>query len=307
MAEIVPGTKMYDVSIIIISYNPQWSDLLSTLKSVISQIDISFEIIVADDGSKKNYEKEIIEFFEDNGIVDYTLVMNRKNQGTVCNLMSGLKVARGKYVKNIGPGDYLYSKTTLSRWIQYMEKEGMDWSFSEAVYYINDGEETKLVGVQAHPNDLTPYLNKNILESRWTYVVIGDLALGASMLFKTELQYTYCERLLNKVIYAEDYMARIMMFDGIESGYYPEKTIYYQYGTGVSTSSNKKWERLLKNDWKNADRIIEKSSFEDLDKFQRQMLKGIKWRNKKFLKIFVHGEIKSVLYRKFKIRKTKAF
>lgn len=295
---------IYDVSIIIVSYNPKWSDMERTLNSAISQKGISFEIIVADDGSENSYEKEIREYLENNNVLHYTLVMNKENKGTVCNLMSGLEVAKGKYVKDIGPGDYLYETNTLSDWIDYMEKEQLLWSFSEALYYAEEKNGISLVSTQAHPNDLKPYLRENFLECRWNYVVIGDTALGATMLCKTSLQYGYCKKILNKVKYAEDYIWRIMMFDGIKFGYYRKVTIYYQYGTGVSTSGKQKWKELLKRDWKSVDEIICNSTINNLDKYQKKMVRGIKLRNNKVLKAFVHGEIKSVLNREYRARKT---
>lgn len=304
MAEDKKEKFLYDVSFVVVTYNSDWNEMENTLNSIISQEGITFEIIIADDGSKNNYEKELKDYFKTKNNLDYTLVLNKKNQGTVCNLVSGLEKARGEYIKDISPGDYLYGKNTLVNWISYMKKNDLTWSFSDSAYYIQNGSKIKIISAQAHPNDVKPYLKKDYAECRWNYVVLGDIALGAAMLCKTEVQYHYCKKIIHKVKFAEDNIWRIMMFDGIKTDYYPEYTLLYQFGTGVSTSGSKKWEKLLEMDLKNADDIIRNTPSEDLDRFQRKLLRGNAWRKNRILKFFVHGKIKSVLYRKYKARKT---
>lgn len=52
-------------------------------------------------------------------------------------------------------------------------------------------------------------------------------------------------------------MIRIMIYDGIHVCYYPDLVVWYEYGTGISTSQNDKWEKLLHNDFEASNTIIQ--------------------------------------------------
>lgn len=298
--------KGIDISVVVVAYNPDWKQMKSTLESVIKQKEISYEIIIADDGSKDNLKGKLSEFFNERQFSNYKFVLNSENRGTVCNLMSGLEVAEGEYIKDISPGDELYTETALRDSLKYMKDNGYVWSFSEAIYYSEvDGDgRKKIISGEAFPNDISPYKKGNVLKARWNYVVLGDFALGATMLCKTKTQYDYCKKIVNRVKYAEDNIWRMMMFDGVEFGYYPYVTMLYEYGTGVSTSGNDKWARRLKDDLNATDEIMFARPLDEMDSFQSKMLKMKKWNDNKFLKIFVKGKIKSVLLRKCKRRMT---
>lgn len=128
----------YDVSVICLAYNADINKLLTTLKSIIYQENCNFEVIVADDGSKNNYRELIEKYFRKNNFVNYKLVLNTKlntkNHGTVENLISGLDVASGKYVKQISPGDYLFDQYTLSKVFDFAEKISANLLFGDAVF-----------------------------------------------------------------------------------------------------------------------------------------------------------------------------
>ena len=99
------STFKYTLSIIVVAYNPVVEKMKETLVSAINQEGVDFEIIVADDGSDKEYKDEIIQLFQEYKFKNYKLIMNPKNQGTVRNLLSALDVAEGEYAKGISPGD----------------------------------------------------------------------------------------------------------------------------------------------------------------------------------------------------------
>ena len=160
------------------------------------------------------------------------------------------------------------------------------------------------ISIDAHPNDMVPYVDCNFEKCRWNYLVLDDIAMGATMLCKTKTEYEYCKKILNKVKYAEDNIWRIMMFDGIKAGYYPQITMLYEYGSGVSTSGNIEWKKRLENDWKMTDELIFNSSVDRLDSFQKKIIKAYQWKKHKILKFLVHGKIKAILSRKYKSRKT---
>ena len=93
---------------------------------------------------------------------------------------------------------------------------------------------------------LYPYIREDFVKARWNYVVLDDVALGAAILGKTSLQMRYAKDLLSAEIrYAEDYMYRLMMFDGVSGSYFRSTTVFYEYGTGVSSGKSKAWKKKL--------------------------------------------------------------
>ena len=235
------------VSIIVVTYNPELGKLIKTLDSLLIQEGIDFEIIICDDGSKKQYEDKLRSYFSLRGFYDYSLVFHNQNEGTVSNYYSGLKIAKGRYSKLISPGDCLAEKDTICSWIRYLEKSKTKWSFSD-VYYYHQGNK-RCFKTKASPQLIHPYLVNDRIQCIWNYLVLVDIANGAAIIGDTSTQLHFCKIIKDSGIkYCEDYIYRLMVFYGIEGCYFPEATVFYEYGTGVSTSGNPVWrERLAKD------------------------------------------------------------
>lgn len=268
--------KMYKVSVIVLMYNPIPEKLWLTLNSIINQEKVDLEIVIADDGSKNNLFDAIEEYMKKNDFSNYKFVYHKQNQGTVLNCYDGVNQASGDYIKFISPGDLLISKNGLYQWIDHMVKSNLGWSFGEAVYYIND-KKCKTVSRETHPQNIDPYVMHNGAKCRWNYLIHDDIALGAAIISTRDLSLQYLRRIIYKVKYAEDNIYRIMMFDGVIADYYPNDVILYECNTGVSTSGNTKWRRLLHDDWVATNEII-MSNIYDGDvvqaKIKKQMLKN---------------------------------
>ena len=122
------------------------------------------------------------------------------------------------------------------------------------------------------------------------------------MLGKKDLQIKYCELIKEKVKYAEDNIWRIMMFDGIIGGYFPQNAIYYEYGSGISTSGNQEWGKKIQEDWKATDLIMANEN--NPDRFQKAMLKNITKNKKKINRFLIKGNFVFKLKLKLFPRKT---
>lgn len=296
--------EIHEISVIVCTYNPLKAALFYTLDSIMNQEEVDFEIIIADDGSTTDFHNEVISYFDKKGFVCWTIVCNRLNHGTVYNVYTGLKECNGRYVKLISPGDALYGKAILQKWLAFHENGEYKWSFSDAIYYIGNPKDKEYIEVQAHPNNILPYLRKKNNECRWNYVALDDIALGATLFCEKSLMVEYISRIIDKVIYAEDNIWRMMMFDGIVGGYFPQIAILYEYGTGISTKVSDIWEARIKRDWESANNIMVQSK--QLDKFQIAVVKA--WRfnesDNKFVKIFIKGKLKAFVINKIKKRKT---
>ena len=113
---------MYQISVILLSYNADEKSILRTLKSIIEQKNCKFEVIYADDGSKINNSIMISEFCKKNDFNHLKIVAERENLGTVGNVRRALKYVKGQYVKLLGAGDLLYSDTILENVVKHMTK-----------------------------------------------------------------------------------------------------------------------------------------------------------------------------------------
>lgn len=295
-------TNRFFVSVLVVNYNPDWKKLKFTLSSIIAQRGIDIEIVIADDGSENSRKKEIMDFFRNKKFANYKLVFNEKNNGTVHNVISGLKACNAKWVKGLGPGDALLGRECLKKWVEYCETKGLEWSFSDAVYYQKKENNIKVVSCKAHPIDIIPYLKGDFSTCRWNYVVHGDIALGAAIICKTKVFLDYCFQIANKVLYAEDNVWRLMMFDGIQAGYFPNNTILYEYGEGISTSGDSFWMQKIRRDWDaTTEMIIHGDTIESL---QKKMVKAYKLLSNKATKLLVKGRIKLYLKNRFFFRRT---
>ena len=287
-----------EVSVLVLTYNSNLDKLIDTVKSVIDQRGVSLEIVISDDGSKVKHFDELKDFFTKIHFVNYKIIENDTNRGTVYNYYSGLTECNGNYVKSISPGDKIIGENTLKNWITFLKTKHVKWSFSDVVCYrIMNNVET-LISVEAHPQNIQVYKNGTDYNKRWQYLVLKDIGVGASMISERNLQITYLQEMLGKITYAEDHMWRLMMFDGIVGAYYPEYTVIYEFGEGVSTSQNNVWSERLRKDWQSADSII--SERKPVNRFQIKIQRAMKTVNgkSKLKKIFIKGFANNKLIKK---------
>lgn len=240
----------YDFSVIVVCYNPDIDKLKNTLYSILVQKDVALEIVVADDGSGEDYSDQLHQWFAERGFSDYKLVMNEQNQGTVKNLLSGLQVAEGKYTKNISPGDYLYDAGVLKAYYDCMEQEQLSICFGKAVHY--SCEDGKITIYNRHsPVDLKVYRKKNQKKIRRNYFWFRDYALGACLAFHAEAARKYTKIISEHVRFAEDTAVICMLASGEKIGMLDRLSVWYEYGTGISTAASAKWSKILFDENKN--------------------------------------------------------
>lgn len=281
---------MIDISVIVVTYNPELSKLYKTLDSIICQKGISFEIILCDDGSKVRFDDEIYRYFSTRNFVLYEMVFHDRNEGTVSNYFSGLEKAKGKYTKLISPGDYLVGEFTLYDWIHFLEEKGAEWSFSDIFCHRSDMGNDGFFKARAYPQIILPYLRNDPYKCAWNYLALCDIANGAAIIGTTRVQMRFCEMIRNKGIrYAEDSIWRLMMFDEVVGCYFPKAAVCYEYGTGISSSSDPIWKERLKKDWKLMIQIMLEET--NISARQKKIVKAA-MQTSKFKKLFIWGKLR---------------
>lgn len=266
---------MHKVSIIIASYNPSLEKMLFSINSVIKQTGIDYELIITDDGSKNNYFSEIEGFLQKHCKCEYQLLSHEVNQGTVKNFLDAVNHASGEFIRTLGAGDSLYGTESLKNHVEYVEKSGKNWSFGQMLYFsINELGERHFVKHRSRPQLTKPYLKGRDNRCVWNYCVVSDIATGTAILYKKDLLLCYLERFEGKVIYTEDYVTTLMMFDGYLGAYYPAPVVCYEFGDdGITAPGNKDGGSKVYKDINSAYRLLLDSGESRLDHLHKKICK----------------------------------
>ena len=285
-----------DISVIVLTYNPNLEDLCNTLKSIVVQKDINFEIVISDDGSSIFDEITIKKFFESNQFDNYCILRNENNQGTVINALEGVKRANAEYVKLISPGDCLYKCDVLYKIYSDLKETENGFLFGNAIYYKKDNNNDKfeILGEKKHPIHFRLYEKDSVLYrilAKENYVILNDVCLGAATAGNRQLFLEYLCKIEGKIKYGEDSIYRLMMVDNIRYSYLNTPIIWYQYGTGVSTNKNSFWSIALNKDLEAGDKIIESSLNHDFFHIRFRLMMKLKRLLGKKSKYFIFPEM----------------
>ena len=230
------------ISVVVACYNPQFNKLQNTIRSIVKQKDVSFEIVIGDDGSKIDYQKELESWIEEQKYSNIKLNFLPQNVGTVKNILSALYLCEGKYVKTISPGDYLYDEYTLKNYVDAFENLKADLVFGRAQYFSPDG---KLLDGSAPQNNAV-YKNRFVKKS---VLDCNDYILGAAIASKTDVEIYYLEQIKDKIKYLEDIpLTLFSLIDGKKICAVDKKVVWYEYGEGISTDQSRS--PLLEADYK---------------------------------------------------------
>lgn len=233
------------VSVVIATCNPKWDNLVNTLKSILCQQEISYQIIISDDGSQ-NFNKDRIEsYFKYNKFDNYKICESEVNEGTVRNCLKGLKHAEGKYTYLISPGDMLYDSKTLVDLFDFAEKQSAKICFGNAVYYKN-GE---VFSTTSNPVRTNLYYFDNLFVNKIAFFFSG-LILGAAYFRDTKYLIKCLEDILKTTKYVEDSTSSMVaLAQGEQIKYINRNIVFYEYGDGISTNNQIKWKRIIQEEY----------------------------------------------------------
>lgn len=231
-------------SVLLVTYNSELSDIFKTLTSIINQEFKYFEIVLSDDGSEDNKFKQIEEFMKEHKFFNYKMVGHDKNQGTVKNLISGLENCSGKYVRDFGPGDMFYTKDSLKKLYEFMEKKQCDSCFCKVQGYIEkNGTLTEKEYI--HPFDINAYKKgkKDLILKN--LILYSDNVSGASTSYKTDYYLSYLKKIVGSVVYEEDIFQVYAALEGNNFEFLDECLIWYETSEGISTNKNSPFKKKI--------------------------------------------------------------
>lgn len=102
------------ISVIIPAYNHE-KYIGATISSVLEQSYSNFELIIINDGSTDNTEKEILKFGDSR--INY---ISQKNMGAHNTINKGIRLAKGDYVSILNSDD-IYNTTRLEKCLNFLE------------------------------------------------------------------------------------------------------------------------------------------------------------------------------------------
>lgn len=240
---------LYQVTVLVVSYNADWSNMKRTLLSILKQKKISFEIIIVDDGSRDNLFLLIDKLMSKEDFQNYKLIASEENEGTVKNEYKGILVAKGEYIKDISPGDLLYDEMVLFDFYQFAKIKHYDILFGEAIYYYEKEGGVSFLENVRRPKYMEVYYPEHLNnKARFNYLVLNDWVLGANFFIKTSIYQKYLTQLYGKVKYLEDYSFVLAVADNQQIYYLKRPIVWYEFGTGISTNKDIYWEKLLQQD-----------------------------------------------------------
>lgn len=239
-----------NVSVVVCTYNATWFKLKSTLESIISQKNIEFEIIIADDCSRYSMIENIKLFFRDNLFKKYKILVQNENIGTVKNYYTALCVAKGDYTFGISPGDMFYDRYVLEKLFAFSQHKNIDVCFGDVVYYQGNDERSEIINnIENSPRRPWYFDEGKSLKVMREQFILGNSIIGASFFRKTQIARKYFGEIVDISKYIEDYTTTtLMLYDGLRIYHFPHFVVWYEYGTGVSTSTNQKWKSTLSED-----------------------------------------------------------
>ena len=237
----------YDVSVIVATFNPEKKKLLTTLSSIKNQKELRFEIIIADDCSECSSYNMLQESVSDI-YAPVKIILNPDNLGTVKNILNAMQHATGKYVYLISPCDLLYDEYTLRDCFRYCEKENGGFLFGKAINYtLTDSK--LLLSINRSPRNPELYWSDSSFKQK-TAFFFGNWILGASYFRERELAIHYISAISECCRYAEDSTSTAMyLLDGNLLHYIDRPVVWYEFGSGISTSKNNKWYEILNQEY----------------------------------------------------------
>lgn len=292
----------YQVSVVVCTYNPKWEKLKSTLSAILAQKDIDFEIVIADDGSEIQCFDKAEQYFKKSGFKNYILVSQQTNVGTVKNFYHGICNAKGEYIYGISPGDMLYDDSVLRRLYEYMKTKDAKVCFGNVVYYTNEDNNIQILENKLNAPIRPWYFSEKYpLKKVKEEFLLDNHILGAAFFRETETAKKYIGEMIGVSKYTEDNTTTaFLLADGIRVYHFDEFVVWYEYGSGVSTSNNKKWEMLLERDFDQSYELMSKKYPNDTFIQDITKLHVIKNRYVKY--VYALFICPSILFRKIKNR-----
>lgn len=247
--------EQIQVSVIVVTYNPDEKALQVTLDSIIRQKNVEFEVIITDDGSEKKDFSWIPGYFKAHAIERYKIFEHSKNVGTVRNFLAGIQAAEGKYIFGTSPGDLLFDELVLADFYNYAIDKNAKILFGNAIHYAVAASVPYVTKNYSIP--LNPDIYSSNDDRGKCSFFFGNWIIGASYFRERECAQKYISQISEVCKYAEDSPSTAFALAAGEKVYYFDRNIvWYEDGTGISTGGSEKWKIILMQEYAKAFQLL---------------------------------------------------
>lgn len=230
---------MTEFSIIVTTYNQEYEKIVLTLDSIINQKNSDeIEIVITDDGSRRDYLKELEAYLEEKGFKNYRTMKNEQNVGTVKNCLNGLQGASSDFAMILSTGDLLSQENVVSEMIEFIKsKEAVIASGGIKRYTF---ENNTITTGSFHLGD-PAVLKKGKNEVLAQQLLHGTWLSGGSLFFRREEFIKWLKELSDsyQVRYCEDFTSVISVLNDNRLYPFEKQIIWYEWGVGISSSGSK--------------------------------------------------------------------
>lgn len=236
---------MIKISVVLLLYNASEENIRASIMSFAKQhIGDECELIIADDGSKVDPQKIVIDLVQKCHIKNYQWIRNEKNQGIVRNFLAAVKTAKGKYIKGLGQGDMLHNDRALEQCWLFMERNSARFAFADLVPVKKNAcgiyEKAKFA---LYPFDLSCYKEKNLEKITHNMFACFDIIAGIAMIFEKNYVLHLLEKTLpSGFVYCEDLIqfTAVLEKEMIYYAAFPVVLYEYEAGMGSNPSGNRR-------------------------------------------------------------------
>ena len=240
---------MPQVSVLLLTYNSSPAQIRRALTAIIEQKEVDIEIVISDDGSARKDFSFLPDFMQRLGFDRWQLLEHPVNRGTVYSCLSAADAATGEYAFTTSPGDFLFDEFVLRDFYQFAQKHNSTIVFGNAVYYNCENGKAALSSPYSQPLRPQHYSIGTPFSHGKTAFFSGDWVVGACYFRKLPAWRESLKAIAGKIVYTEDTPTTMfLMAQGHRLCYYDRNMIWYEHGTGISTSGDDRWSRLVRQD-----------------------------------------------------------
>lgn len=255
--------KNPDISIVIPVFN-KWKYTYNCIESLKENIkNISFEVIVVDDGSNDETKLMI------NNIKNIIYVKNEKNLGFVGSCNAGAKKAKGQYVVFLNNDTYIKKNWLNALWNTFQNNKNIGLVGSKLIY--PDGKLQEAGGIVWKNKNAWNYgrmQNPNSFE--FNYLKDVDYCSGASIMIPKDIfeKLDGFDTIFSPGFFEDTDIAFRVRQLGLRTVYQPKSELFHFEGVSAGTdlgSGMKKYQEINKDKFfKRWHDVLEKENFNDM-------------------------------------------
>ncbi|MCI1268551.1 MAG: glycosyltransferase [Ruminococcus sp.] len=278
------------ITVITATYK-KFDRVYETIASVLEQDYPRIEYIICDDGSPNFPEDEINAYVKEHGKenIDFKILKQPKNVGTVRNLNAGFKNSIGTYVTNVSAGDSFFTHDVISKIVDVIKKHHPSLIATSRLLFVGEYEPLYML---PHYEERSILAQLKTAKSQYKALVLNrfyDMASGSALVFSREI--------LEKIGYFDEsymlwedgpFITKYLLQDKLYMAY-DIISIWYEDG-GVSAKGNKQIHPLLKKDiqkYDSGERIRHIDFFSESEKRLVDYQMKINKKNSKLERVFL--------------------